>query len=288
MKEPEKILKKFGFEDDALLREALLAMESLQKPTTTKEEAWSRFEQSVQNKKVSVPLSMKNSYGLLLKIAASVLILISVGIGFKFWNTVDYTTTNNQIRKIVLPDNSIVTLNAATSLAYHKLGWLNSRKVTLSGEALFSITKGKTFEIATLGNTVTVLGTEFNVFSRKEYFEVQCHSGKVAVKTPGNPQLFLTKDEGVKKDNSQQSLLKFKVDHEAYSWVKGSFYYQDADLNRVLDELSRQFNVKIIHPEATRRYTGFFNKRDLTEALNNICLPMGLKYTVSKDTVVVR
>ncbi len=287
MKEPDKILKDFGFEDDALLREALMAMEGMQKPTSTREEAWSRFESSLQSKKESTPIKL-HAYGLAWKIAASVLIIIAVGIGFNQWNHISYTTASNQIKQLVLPDNSVITLNAVTTIKYSRLGWLNHRKITLSGEASFVITKGKTFEIATLGKTITVLGTTFNVFSRKEYFEVQCQSGKVAVKIPGNNQLYLTRGEGVKQDNQQKTISLFKVKHEASSWMNGNFYYQDADLNLVLDEISRQFNVIIISNKDVRRYTGFFSKKALTDALNNVCLPMGLNYTVLKDTIVIR
>ena len=289
MKEPEvDLLKKFGFEEDDFLREALLELKNLEKPPTSKEDAWARFEQTLLEKSVAPAPVRFLPLSIIWKIAASVILIISLGFGFQIWNNVNISTVNNQIQKVTLPDQSVVTLNAATNLSYHKFRWSASRKVNLSGEALFSVTKGNHFEITTLGKTITVLGTEFNVFSRAAYFEVKCLSGKVAVQIPGKNKLLLTKGQGVRQDILQKSIAAFKVTNGVSTWIQGDFYYQDADLNLVLDELGRQFNVHIQKGNFNRRYTGFFNKSDLGAALNRICLPMGLTYSVSKDTVAIR
>ena len=288
MKEPEDdILKNFGFEDDEFLRDALREIKNIKKPVTTKEQAWDRFEQSL-NFKSEVVNKSRFTIPLAWKIAASIVIILSVGIIFRMWNNVNISTSNNQIVIITLPDNSKVTLNAASRISYHKFRFSSSRNINLSGEALFTVTKGEKFEIISLGKTISVLGTELNVYSRTSYFEVKCLSGKVAILIPGNEKQFLTKGQGLKHEVTQKNISRFNVTSEAAPWIRGNFYFQDADFNLVADELGRQFNVKIKKTNVDRRYTGYFNKSKLTDALNSICLPMGLNYTIANDSVYIK
>jgi transmembrane sensor len=290
MKEPENdILKQFGFADDELLQKALSELDQMKiKPLKTKEEAWAMFEKSVIAKAEEKPKSKVVTFGVIWKIAASLFLIVSIGIGFKTWNKTNYATTNSQRREVVLPDNSTVTLNAATTLTFNKFRWKSSRKVELTGEALFKVTKGSSFEISTLGKTIKVLGTEFNVFSRTDYFAVNCISGRVEVLIPGNKQILLTKGNAVRKETGSNEPIKVEEFADGTTWIKGEFYYKNANINLVFDEIARQFNVHITGEVSDHHYTGYFNKSGLTEALNNVCLPLGLKYSISKDTVIIR
>jgi ferric-dicitrate binding protein FerR (iron transport regulator) len=56
----------------------------------------------------------------------------------------------------------------------------------------------------------------------------------------------------------------------------------------VFEELERQFNVVVQAPDlANRFYTGRFNTKDLNEALQLVCLPMGLQFEANGTTIVV-
>jgi ferric-dicitrate binding protein FerR (iron transport regulator) len=290
MNEPgDDILKQFGFGDDEQLRKALSELDKLKtKPLQSKAEAWAKFEQSVVSRDNTKPKSNLITVGLVWKVAASILVLIAVWMGFNTWTNVTCLTANNQTREVILPDHSTVTLNAASTLNYKKFRWNASRQVELSGEALFKVTKGSSFEIFSLGKTITVLGTEFNVFSRENYFEVKCISGKVAVQIPGTEKIMLTKGTAVKKEHKDKAPVKFDVPSGEASWINGNFYYNDADLNLAFDEIARQFNVTISRNLPDRRYSGYFNKSGLKEALDHVCLPMNLTYNIIKDSVIIK
>jgi transmembrane sensor len=290
MKESEEdILKQFGLDDDPILREAMAGFDRMKvPPSISKEDAWARFEQSVVTKPQATPQARVVSLTWMWSVAASILCLIASGTGFYLWNKTSYSTANNEIKEIALPDHSTVTLNAASSLTFHKFRWKTSRKVELTGEALFNVTKGNGFRITTLGKTIQVWGTEFNVFSRNDYFEVKCLSGKVEVLIPGNKNIMLTRGNAVKKDAASKIPTTYNITTNEVSWIKGDFYYDGADFNLVLGEISRQFNVHIDADSIHRRYTGYFNKSNLTEALNSVCLPMGLQYHISNDSVIIR
>ncbi len=82
---------------------------------------------------------------------------------------------------VELPDLSQVKLNAQSRLTFNKKSWNKKREVVLDGEAYFKVAKGSKFSVITKDGTVTVLGTQFNVKHRDNYFEVVCFEGSVGV-----------------------------------------------------------------------------------------------------------
>jgi transmembrane sensor len=99
---------------------------------------------------------------------------------------VRYTTTYGQTREVRLPDGSVVTLNANSTLR-HAAVWNASapREVWLDGEAYFSVKhlpNHQRFRVHTAGNfNVEVLGTKFTVYRRHAQERVVLLSGKVRV-----------------------------------------------------------------------------------------------------------
>ena len=78
------------------------------------------------------------------------------------------STANGQMYQIILPDQSSVWLNAASSLKYpSSFRSMKSRTVELIGEAYFEIKKDKAhpFIVKTDKQKVEVLGTHFNINS---------------------------------------------------------------------------------------------------------------------------
>ena len=71
-------------------------------------------------------------------------------------------------------------------------------------------------------------------------------------------------------------------------WRKGEFVFDEADVTDVFNELSRQFDVQLQLPVLEgRKYTGRFSNKNLEEALQLVCLPMGLNYTQTDNRVVL-
>ena len=113
-------------------------------------------------------------------IAASFLVLFSIGISLRLYTTEIYTLTNENSNHI-LPDGSKIELNAATTISYHPYWWKFNRSVNLEGEAFFKVQKGEEFNVISSNGTTQVLGTSFNIYSRNEEYKVYCKSGKVRV-----------------------------------------------------------------------------------------------------------
>lgn len=98
------------------------------------------------------------------------------------------TATDNERKEVTLPDHSKVWLGKNSSIDYPE-DFFTERKVTLNGEAYFSVTRyeGKTFEVITNDIHIQVLGTEFFVRTDKQgETEVALASGKIAVTDRAN------------------------------------------------------------------------------------------------------
>jgi len=124
--------------------------------------------------------------------AASVILICTVGILSQHRGKVTTATGYGATRKITLPDGSTVALNAHSNLSYSK-DWTTEkgREVWIEGEAFFTVARmaagnSAKFTVHTKGLDIMVLGTAFNVYSRRDKVDVVLENGKVLAKGTGN------------------------------------------------------------------------------------------------------
>ena len=222
--------------------------------------------------------------------SAAALILLLIGIKFFFF---PYTTTihteKGQNTVVTLPDHSKVMLNADSSLEYNKKSFAEDKVVELHGEAFFDVEKGASFIVNTANGNITVLGTEFNVYSRNKSLEVHCFEGKVSVQK-GNDKVMLTAGKGTKYHETKEFSI-FEISDKKSSWLDGKSRFSEVPLERVIQELERQYIIKIDadHVDVKRIFTGFFVHNNLEIALKTSFDPMDIDYTFEgKKTIVLQ
>jgi transmembrane sensor len=171
------------------------------------------------------------------------------------YNTI--TTPNGGQYQVILPDGSLVYLNAASSLKYPVQFDTKQRLVSLVGEGYFEITKNpnQPFIVKTENQSVKVLGTHFNVSCyAKDATITTLAEGKVEVSilSPNDPSKNLSPSEIKTLKPGQQSLLignslKVKdVDIEdAIAWKDGLFVFDRMQLKEVLTQIGRWYNVEV-------------------------------------------
>ena len=82
--------------------------------------------------------------------SAAAIALVLIGLKFFFFQSVTTVRTDiGQTNVIALPDHSVVTLNADSTLEYDKNSFLEDRVLQLNGEAFFDVEKGSSFTVNT-------------------------------------------------------------------------------------------------------------------------------------------
>lgn len=257
--------------------------------TTSKDEARQRLQAKIDA--LDSKKDVKRSIVLLKPIwfaAAAVAALFIVGTWFwvNYNKTETLLTAKSEHKDIQLPDGSEVSINAESKLSYSENNFEKNRTLTLDGEAFFKVKKGKKFSIKTKLADVKILGTSLNVYSRNNMCKVSCVTGRVMV-SMGNESVIILPGESATVENNT---LKKYVDNSIKNignWRFGEFYFENTSLNTVFQEMERQFNTTFVIPTMEDAYfTGSFDSKNLKNALDIVCIPMGLTYEISASKEV--
>lgn len=165
---------------------------------------------------------------------------------------------------LTLSDGTRVWLNAETTLRYpvHFTG--TERKVMLSGEAYFEVSKNKAmpFRIQSNGQLIEVVGTAFNLSSYPDdsLIATTLIEGKVKVSLTGAPETQTTLLPG-----NQSILIKGKkqikqqaVDTKLYTaWKDGKFIFMNQPLEEMMKTLARWYDVEVIFNKESSKKLSF-------------------------------
>ena len=227
------------------------------------------------------------NFNKLYKYAAAVVVLLTTSYFLLFNNEANFNTQFAETKTFNLPDNSEVVLNANSEITYSKKDWENSRNLDLNGEAFFKVQKGKKFTVNTEIGKVTVLGTQFNVKERENYFEVKTYEGLVSVaykdtlvKLPRGT-IFKVVNGKISTNNT------FNVNEK--SWLQKESNFKSTPLRFVLTEIENQFNYKIETKDIDLNvlFSGGFTHTDVNIALQTITIPLQLSYKIEGKIITI-
>ena len=223
----------------------------------------------------------------LYKYAAAIVVLFATSYFLLFNNTASFKTEFAQTKTFSLPDNSEVVLNANSKIIYSKKDWGKSRNLTLEGEAYFKVQKGKKFTVNTEIGQVTVLGTQFNVKERANYFEVKTFEGLVSVTYKGK-EIKLPIGSVFKVVNGViDATNTFDVNEK--SWLQKESNFKSIALRFVLAEIENQFDYTIETKDVDLDilYSGGFTHTDINIALQSITIPLQLSYKIDGKKITI-
>jgi transmembrane sensor len=184
--------------------------------------------------------------------AAVVLLVMSIGLGWRAYqanSSLTYQTAYGKIQEIKLTDGSIVTLNANSVLKVaDNMADRPVREVWLEGEAYFDIAKrkGAKFIVHTQEAQIEVLGTEFNVNTRRDQTHIVLEEGKVQLSTDNQSMVVMKPgDMATVSPKSRQIQLK-RVQPDLYDAWKASYIILDGkSLPEIMNSLEDTFGVTI-------------------------------------------
>jgi ferric-dicitrate binding protein FerR (iron transport regulator) len=195
------------------------------------------------------------------KIAAAVVIGLFIGlyihsIETKRTEPVYYAahSPKGSVSEMILPDGSVIFLNAGSKIRYSVDGANGQREVFLSGEAWFDVARNekKPFLVHTPYYDVKVTGTKFNVkaYDSDEIVTTTLEEGQVIVQSGDNLKLSdnisLHPGEQVVFHKKDKSAVVKNVNTKWYtSWKDNKLVFVNMDLKELVVLLERKYGVEI-------------------------------------------
>lgn len=208
-----------------------------------------------------------------------------------------YQTANGEVLKVNLPDNSVVYLNANSSVKYARFNFNKAlRKVYMSGEAEFEVTHTAShtpFEVHGDNDLkISVLGTKFVVYSRGDSTSVVLEEGKIE----------LTKTEAGKKtttvlkpgDHFTASATEVPEIHSitnpntVSSWKNHEFIFDATPVSAIGLRISDTFGYTVVFENdeiAQRTISGSFHAESVMELVDAMSQLLQIDYKIIENEI---
>ncbi len=182
--------------------------------------------------------------------------------------------------------------NAGTTIKYDPSLSGNQREVQLDGEAYFSVSKNKhkSFVVITSQAQIKVLGTVFNLkaYSGENTVETTLEEGSVEFSLNGSSSkpVVLKPGEQLVYSVSEKKITLGNVDTYLHTaWKDGKYVFKDADLQQIVLELEKLYDVRIHLDNDSLlhlRFRGMFEyDQNIFSALETLERTTNIKYRMS-------
>ncbi|MET3115586.1 transmembrane sensor [Pedobacter sp. CG_S7] len=160
------------------------------------------------------------------------------------------TTTKGGQYQIILSDGTNIWLNTASSLKFPTSFSQGKRNVELIGEGYFEVAKNKAmpFKVLTEHQEVKVLGTHFNINSYNDEPTTKTTllegSVKILELNSQRTKLLEPGEQSSVKVNGNIKIARVNTEN-AIAWKSGVFQFQNSDIESVMRQLSRWYDVDV-------------------------------------------
>ena len=232
----------------------------------------------------------------------------------------EISTKSGSKTKVILPDGTLVWINADSKLIYDKNYGNSIREVSLTGEAFFDVVKNKEkpFIIHTGKIEIRVLGTAFNVksYPGEKTIETSLVRGSIEVTFKDRPseKVILKPNEKLVVANEYPSALStnkpsvkkanlpiVQISHLSYyekldstvvetAWVQNKLIFQDESFESLARRLERWYGVTISFkdPEMEElHFTGIFINESILQALNALKVSSNFNFKIEGKNISI-
>ncbi|SEL75078.1 FecR family protein [Parapedobacter koreensis] len=247
--------------------------------------------------------------GMLIRVAAAAVLVVALAaLGWRLGPLGDTAptmyaaqTNSGERKQVILPDRSVIWLNANSLVEYPEDFGRGERTVRLiRGEAFFEVTPdpSKPFAVKTEWFETRVLGTSFNVQVQPDTDEmgVAVETGKVEVRpvdTARRQEVFrLMRGEGVLYSRATHAMSHTTGSEKAGIWRTGGLSFMQRSLNDVIRALEDKYATTIVldvDPNRDYRFTATLTPQTtLDEVLASVCLVNKLVRVDGGSAIVLR
>lgn len=238
-------------------------------------------------------------------IAAALVVGLLAGVlltnPFKTFDPVYYAahSPRGSVSEVILPDETVIFLNADSRIRYTMNGKKGQREVYLEGEAWFDVVKHgkKEFLVHTPFYDVRVTGTQFNVKAYEsdneiattlEEGEVMITSGKgcnIAGEIRVKPGEQLIYNKGTNRLAMQEVNTKWFT-----SWKDNKLIFVNMSLDKLVVLLERKFGVDIVVTDRELldlHFDGTIKNETIIEILDIIQKTLPIHYHISGQQIEI-
>lgn len=207
------------------------------------------------------------------------------------YNTI--TTPAGGQFQIVLPDGSVVWLNASSSIKFPvSFAGLKQRNVELTGEGYFSVKHNEQlpFKVTTRSQVTEDIGTEFNIEAYEDATAIKTTLVQGAVKVTSGVNNVLLKPGQQAIANNGLRVTAVNTE-DVIAWKNGYFQFEDETLDHIMKSISRWYDVRISFTDDSlknARY-GFVTTRmtNISALLKLIEDTGDVHFKLEGDTIIV-
>lgn len=195
--------------------------------------------------------------------------------------------------KLQLPDSSTVWLNAESSIRFPARFQNSVREVFVEGEVYFDVFKdvNKTFVVNAGSAKTEVLGTRFNVntYEGENAVVITLASGSVKVTEGSGQSVLLEPGYQVKTLPGKIGEKGKVIVEDVVSWKNGWFHFKDSDINSIMNEVARWYNVEVKYTDSVRFHFNADIEREVpvSKLLELLEMTGRVKFTIQDRTIIV-
>jgi transmembrane sensor len=166
------------------------------------------------------------------------------------------TLTNpagSKVISLILPDGTVVKLEAASSITYRTAFTGKTRKVSTTGKVYFEVTynKDKPFFTTTRGQTIEDLGTRFIVdgYDDEPVIKTTLIEGSVNVGKAGKSALLKPGQQAVIQPAENNITVKQADLETETAWINGDLNFHNEKLSNIMKQLARVYDIDVTYKD---------------------------------------
>ena len=197
--------------------------------------------------------------------------------------------------RLMLPDKSLVWLNAESSITFPSAFFGKQRKVSVTGEAYFEVSKDKAkpFIVETDGANIEVLGTHFNVnvYPNEKNAAVTLLEGAIKLSHNYNSKILLPGQQAIFNETTNNIQLKNVDTDNVVDWKNGLFIFEDASIAEVMRQVERWYDVDVKYVGKTPdiKFNGVVSRsNNVSKLLKQLQAAANIGFNIHNKTIEVK
>ena len=203
------------------------------------------------------------------------------------------TTLPGEHYSLQLPDGTKAWLNAASSITYPIAFNGKDRKVSITGEVYFEIVHDpqQPFTISVKDQLIEDIGTQLDIkaYDDEPMINTTLVEGSVKVKKGSAMAVLTTGEQATTSPGNKKFQIAMVDPDHAIAWKNGYFYFDRADIQTVLRELSRWYAIQVVYKGTPSKkvFKGkVYRNINASEALQ-ILSYFGAHFDITGNTITV-